>query len=139
AGMLVQIEPRPERRRTADARRSDLRRPDIRLQGFYGVFLVDVTITHPSADSYVVSASRYHLYAADRRDTAKMNKYRDLAAAEHAEFIPCALESYGAFGHGAERLLTVIARESQHFNQQSAAAFRSDATRRVAVALQVGN
>jgi hypothetical protein len=80
-------------------------RPDIQVHFPGGPVLVDGSITHPSAKSYVNMASTTPLSAAAKREHYKHLKYDLLAADEKSTFIPFVLETFGGFGKEASRFI----------------------------------
>jgi hypothetical protein len=141
AGMDVTVEPRPEHgagRRSDDD--TDRIRPDLKLRGYYGVTLIDVSIVHPSAASYMVRAATTPLAAATIRERQKRAKYDQLARDSGAQFVPFVFESFGSFGRGVRQTLAIIAREAAHFqSEEFTAAFHARALNRLCAALQIGN
>jgi hypothetical protein len=73
------------------------------------VIYVDVSVVHPTAVSYRLTASRRTLSTAARAEGTKARQYAERAAAEHADFVPFIIESYGGFGKQARRFANEIA------------------------------
>ena len=65
---------------------------------------MDVTIVNPLAKSHVKAASKTRLSTATKREIAKRRYYKNVA-----EFIPCAVESYGAIGNPFKEVLGKLA------------------------------
>ena len=86
------------------------RRPDVGIVLDGGRSLVDVTVVHPCAPSYIVQQGAMHsaLGPLNAREAAKFGKYRRLAAEANAEFFPLAISSFGGFGVSAMRLFAVL-------------------------------
>ena len=113
--------------------------PDAELHLSRQIVITDVSVTHPTADSYI------HLNrpAAALRESEKVRKYALLAERRHARFIPLVLETHGAFGPSADNLFNAISAE------ESTIGFRPPEfedcppslhlKRCIAVALQRGN
>ena len=131
AGMTVTVEPRMYGVGRV--------RPDIRFVGSRGELLTDVSVTHPSADSFAVRAASTALSAAARREQTKITKYGALARAEGALFHPFVMESFGAFGASCALVLNTLAAEAQANEICSSLEFRAGATRALSRALQIGN
>jgi hypothetical protein len=85
-GAMVRLEP-------PRLDRVDNKRPDLEIYIANKHYLLDVSIVHPSAASYKKAASSKHLATAPQAERRKSSKYRDLAAASHAEFFPFVVES----------------------------------------------
>jgi hypothetical protein len=75
----------------------------------HGTVLIDVSVTHPAAPSHVHLSS-----PAASRETDKNRKYRAAAAQQRARFIPFVMETHGAYGPSADRLLSIIAEQEDH-------------------------
>ena len=69
--------------------------------------MLDVSVIHPSADSYR-NYALLPLGAAKHREAQKQSAYRDLAEAEDVEFHPFVVESSGAFGDSANQVLDIL-------------------------------
>ena len=115
-------------------------RPDLKLYGDSVELIADVCITNPSSATYAKRAARKPLVAAKAMERVKRNKYKAIAAAERAEFLPFVVESYGAFGKSAERMMRGLAQHRlQHSGEVGAvppAMFRSWAMSMMAAAVQ---
>ena len=95
----------------------------------------DVTVTHTTAPSNLRISSISARAAASRSESLKSKKYFDLA--DHFDFWPFALESFGAFGPKALELVNLLSgRILQNSGDLSA---RSRVLRRLSAALQAGN
>jgi len=73
-------------------------RPDAQVSLLRNNTMLDVTVVHPSAPSYLVTAAASELGAATKREKEKIKKYSDLARQESCTFVPIVLETFGAFG-----------------------------------------
>lgn len=82
---------------------------DVRVALGHRVIYVDVSVVHPTAVSYRLTASRRTLSTAARAEGTKARQYAERAAAEHADFVPFIIESYGGFGEQARRFANEIA------------------------------
>ena len=119
-------------------------RPDALIQGLNLLILTDVMITSPTAPSHVSAAATTALATAALGERTKTSKYRRLAAEEKVRFVPFVLESFGAVGAQAAR---VIASLSSHLDRSLAHdtviiplhSFKHWAYRVLSVALQRGN
>ena len=115
-------------------------RPDIHIMFPTTKILVDVTVVHPSRPTF---APRSHvpLFAALARERDKTTKFKELSQREQAQFVPFALESFGAWGRGATKLISDIA--SLALESKSVAMtcedVRGEMIRTIAIALQAGN
>ena len=67
--------------------------------------LVDFTVTHPTAPSYLNHAYGGVGAAAASKERAKVSKYMQLATLRGFDFAPFGLESYGAWGPAANESL----------------------------------
>jgi hypothetical protein len=64
----------------------------------------DVSVTDPTARSYVQGAARAPLHAATARERNKINKHRNGANNENLTFFPCVYESFGPPGKATAAL-----------------------------------
>ena len=62
--------------------------------------MVDVSVTCPTAATYLLAAARVDGSAAARRDTAKKAKYAQDGAGGYA-FVPLSVETHGQWGKPA--------------------------------------
>jgi hypothetical protein len=112
------------------------KRPDVHIF-FPSSRTMDVSVIHPGAPSFAPQA-HVPLSAAHTRERQKTSKYRKVAEAESASFVPFVLESFGGFGTQALKFVSdaaSLARESVSL-AQSEPDFRS-MVRSLAIALQV--
>ena len=72
-------------------------------------FLLDVSITNPSAPSYA-QHSQKELEQARRREQLKYNKYNEISAKQHANFIPFVIKAYGGLGEQAKSFIDTLSR-----------------------------
>jgi hypothetical protein len=101
-GIPSRIEPRENGER---------RGPDIELTLEQGPVLVDVTVVHPAAPTYLNHAhGATNAYGPlDHREAAKHRKYAGLVQnAGASEFVACAISSFGGFGRGAQRMFMLL-------------------------------
>jgi hypothetical protein len=132
-GALSRIEPRQE------LKDSD-KRPDLSVQLAGKHYLVDVTITHPSASSYVMSARNGQLKAAEIRRKAKQAKYEKAASDVKAIFVPFVIETYGGFDKEATAFLLTVLKQTRKLRAAWAPRLLTKNLHQfLAVALQQGN
>lgn len=115
-------------------------RPDILIHHGHQSFLVDVTVRHPGADTYLPRAAREPLVAASAGEQEKQAKYADLARQRQATLIPFAVETFGAFGRSAQafiRHVSTWAAESESLYSPTEVSIYL--TSAVSVAVQAGN
>jgi hypothetical protein len=113
--------------------------PDIAVVSRGTFFLLDVSVTNPSAPSYRAIASHRKLSAALRRENEKRVKYQALADTQGAIFVPFVFESHGAMAAQASRFLLRIAEDAPHTTGESPEEFRARAMHVLNVALHRGN
>jgi hypothetical protein len=100
---------------------------------------VDVSVTHPAADTYVAAAAEAPGAAAATRDRRKEAHYL-LRGFDHGfELVPFSLETYGRLGEPAMRFLSTLAATAAASGRVSQRAFLEGALRLVSVALCKGN
>jgi hypothetical protein len=116
------------------------RRADLELFSTDGkVYLVDVTVGHPTAQSHVDRAAQVTLATAHTMEAAKTREYAPLANHQHAYFMPCALESYGGVGRGGASVVRKIAHDAEANTTHHGQAFAQHAFAACSVALCRGN
>jgi hypothetical protein len=108
-------------------------RPDAEILLPSGALLTDISVTNPAADSYVVAASKKRLSAASTRENQKISKYSPLIA-DGRRFVPYVIESTGACGEKAKKLLNIVGAFSNDCK-----AFVSKALKVINFELQRGN
>jgi hypothetical protein len=120
--------------------RVDRKRPDLRftLPHRKKLTLVsDVAITHPASTAAALAgAAERPLHATKAHESNKQSSYRELVQREGAELLAMVLESFGAWGKQANRVLTAIVKAAPEEEREQRAI---DARIRVSVALQRGN
>ena len=79
-------------------------RPDIYAFLSDRRILIDVSVIHPLAATYLQSAQR-PLGAAKTRENYKADKFAALTHEEKAEFVPFVMETTGALGKAARNFL----------------------------------
>lgn len=116
------------------------KRPDANFFLHDRVIATDVSVIHPSANTYSKAAAK-PLGAAARREGEKKREYSDLAKAEHLDFTPCVFETFGGIGKDAMALLDVLAEEGQLNGVDTIGGMRARTfmTRALSVCLQGGN
>ena len=89
------------------------RRPDVEIVLDGGRLLVDVSVVHSCAPSYIVHHDAMHsaLSPLNVREVAKFGKYQRLAHEAHADLFPLVFSSFGGFGVSAMRLFTILRQE----------------------------
>ena len=115
------------------------KRPD--LQIIYGPtnLLLDVTISHPCAPSYLDHA-RTPRYTIARAERAKRAKYAPIAAEHQALFLPFAMDTFGAGGDSAGVAIGhILSIAEDSMCTWSPAEVGTGANASVAVAIQRGN
>jgi hypothetical protein len=118
---------------------------------------IDVSVTHPCADSYVHVAGRAHhpaptvisdatsahsLPTIKQRETSKINYYAQVTHDHHAVFHPCVFETFGAMGERFNKLLLILAHSAAEYHQhtpQQSNRWLFEARCSLSIALQVGN
>ena len=103
----------------------DRRRTDIFAVMGARSFHLDVCVTHPTARTYVATASQGHLRSTLIAAQRKRHRFATLAAAEGAVFVPFILETFGGFGAEACDFLKDLAR----FARLNSSAFSVSETR----------
>ena len=116
------------------------KRPDVHIYFPSSRSMVDVSVIHPGAVSFARQA-QVPLFAAHHRERQKTTKYRMVAEAESASFVPFVLETFGGFGTQALKFVSDVASLAKENLSlaQSEPDFRSSMVRCLAVALQAGN
>ena len=105
--------------------------------------MTDVSITHPTANSYV-RTSRRQLGAANARARSKSKKYEKVAASEMCTFTPFVCETYGAVHTDVFELVRKILLNSEVYSdamglKNPLSMGLSDFIQIISVALQRGN
>ena len=70
--------------------------------------LTDVQITNPLCPSNVERAAHQQLYAAEKSERIKTNKYADTAHQHHAIFLPFVMEATGGMSSSAQDIYEKI-------------------------------
>ena len=101
-------------------------------------------ITTPTAASLVATAASTRLAAAAKGERSKQAKYAPFAEAENTTFDAFVLESFGAFGRAAVKVLRAIVTHHSHAQHASSFPLLSFNFSRwahsvIAIALQRGN
>jgi hypothetical protein len=124
---------------------TDRKKPDLRLtlaQHNLSSLVTDVAITHPATATKAringsISTAVTPLYAAKVTEGVKTNKYiKENNQHHHQQFIPFVLESYGAWGTKANKVLQLIMKNA---SDDERADRTIDAKIRISIALQRGN
>jgi len=101
-----------------------------------GQICVDVSVTHPCAESLVAMAAAQAGSAAAKRERAKNEKHGEAARATYGKFSPWVFETFGRFGAAFERDISAL---ELAVGPNRALSFRRSLRRRVALAIQIGN
>ena len=138
ATVATAVEPPTARLRTpgGDAR-IDGSRGDLLLALTAGLTMVDVSVTCPTAATYLLAAARVDGSAAARRDTAKKAKYAQDGAGGYA-FVPLSVETHGRWGKPAMQLLKQLS-DHAGFQDADGPSFITNALGELSVALCKGN
>lgn len=116
------------------------KRPDLSVQLSGKHFLIDVTIIHPGASSYVKSARNGQLKAAEIRRKTKQSKYDKAVRDAKAIFVPFVIESYGGFDKEATAFLQTVLKQTKKLRAAWAPKqLTKNLHQFLAVALQQGN
>ena len=124
-----------ETTRPIDGKRT---RPDLLLVGTSAV-LVDVTVSHPLAATFVERAAEVNNHVAEQRARDKHAKYDALAKQELVDFKAYSADAFGAVSNDARDLVRWMATEACAFGAASYSDFVSDAIACLSFALQTGN
>ena len=115
-------------------------RGDILLLRHNAQLLVDVTVTRPTAMHELTKDSakvvNTPLHTADQAEKLKRKRYGALCTKRGWSLAPFAMESYGARGRAANKLLETMAEHSTDYAPQD---FIKHASCALSVALQIGN
>jgi hypothetical protein len=112
---------------------TDRSRGDLLLVRHNTRLVVDVTVTRPTAKTVLRLRRGVPLAAAAAAEKRKHNSYDDACDRDGATMVPFAVESYGAMGKQAQKLLLKLA---DALEELSAEAFLRHASAVVSVALQ---
>ena len=115
---------------------TDRSRGDLLLVRHNTRLVVDVTVTRPTAKTELRLRKGVPLASAAAAEKRKHKSYDDACERDGATMVPFAVESYGAKGKQAQKLLLKLADASEEL---SAEAFLRHASAVVSVALQCGN
>jgi hypothetical protein len=113
-------------------------RPDLHVIMGHRLFLVDVSIVHPTATSNVVQAAR-SLSAAKKREKVKLRQYSEMARQQSATFVPFVIESFGGFGPRAVEFMKEVADFAHQHMDFDRDEVIVDLKTTIAVAVQNGN
>ena len=116
---------------------ADQETPDLLVFYRQKRYLLDVSVTCPSAASYCGQASQKMCSAADKRAKEKQDKYAALCKDSRCEFAPFVMESYGAMHKEAEKFLHMLSENYESPTER--AEYMAYARKRIAFALQIGN
>ena len=107
AGCLARHEP-------ADLSHEDRKRPDVELFTVPNSTIIDVVVSNPIAPSHIQSAKKSPLKVADEAAKKKINKYRQMAEYQNADFIAFACEALGGLSPDSKRVISLIADITEH-------------------------
>jgi hypothetical protein len=114
-------------------------KPDLLISfGGSPPIVVEESITHPLAKSYVVRASAEPLSAARAREQQKRRKY-ERALPPDMIFVPAVQETLGALGAGTTDLIRLIAERGVSTRGIPANVTSLQLTQQLGVAIQIGN
>jgi hypothetical protein len=96
-----------------EGRSRQFSRPDLYVEG-HNLFLgVDVTVSHPALPTYLLlKSAKVPLAAAESRERLKEAQYADRLRALGITFMPFSLETLGAWGPKAVRVLRLLAEQA---------------------------
>lgn len=117
-------------------------RPDISVFLDDKQILVDVSVVHPTAASYINKAVIKPLAATSQRAAHKRRKYQQLCNAQRAHFVPFLVESYGGLSADAVEFINRITAFSNSIasQQQNALPLSGHCVLAdIAIAIQRGN
>ena len=83
------------------------KRPDLQIIMNHKSYLLDIAITNPTAPSNVCNGQTL-LGQANAYEKIKIRKYDELAGAQHSNFIPFVIETYGGIGGKAQEFLSEL-------------------------------
>jgi len=139
AGHAVLVEPNLYNKDDPASSNSHALRPDMSSVGLRSTFFIDVSVTHPCCESFVLSAASLHLSAAELRAQQKRIKYGSFAKRHGGVFVPFVFESYGSMAKQSSRFLRMLAKDAESFCGRPESSFLADAAARLSVGLQLGN
>ena len=114
-------------------------RPDAALFTSRSRYHIDVMVTHPASNSYVTAASECSLAAANNGEKNKIKKNAEWAAHTHYTFLPFVVESFGAIGKSAMKVVNIIADFAESMRHSTKSACRNRLLTDISIALQRGN
>ena len=83
------------------------KRPDLQIIMNHKCYLLDIAVTNPTAPTNV-SNGQTLLGQASAYEKIKTRKYDELARAQHSDFIPFVIETYGGIGGKAQQFLSEL-------------------------------
>ena len=116
------------------------KRPDLDLDLFDFSAYCDVAIVHPLSKSHVARA-QIPLGAAEFREAEKRKKFQHISQLEKSHFYPFVLETLGAIGNAAQKVLGMLATGARYVPVQfrGPSGFRLHLVSALSIALQRGN
>ena len=119
--------------------RGDGLRGDALLVMPEGVLVVDVSVVHPAAETYVQVAANTDGAAAEVRGARKVAKYVCSQAGGGYAFEPIIVETYGRVGEPAHKLLKRLAGIAAQSGKVDKEAFMANTLKEMSVGLCRGN
>ncbi|XP_062506125.1 uncharacterized protein LOC134182711 [Corticium candelabrum] len=112
--------------------------PNIAVYDFHEgkKLLLDITITHPWAQSNISGSSTMAGFAAVEKEKQKDKKYRETAESLRHIFRPIAIEAFGCWGPKAEELLTETSKMAPMQLDMPVGQFKAQWSRHLSVTLQ---
>ena len=104
-----------------------------------GVLVIDVSVVHPAAETYVQDAANSDGAAAAARGARKVEKYSCGQAGGGYDFEPVIVETYGRLGEPAFELLARLARVAAESGKVDEGKFIENTLKEMSVALCRGN
>jgi hypothetical protein len=116
-------------------------RPDIKVTLDDKTVLLDLSVTHPLAKSYVHGASQRKLAAAHEREKVKVKKYVPATEKLHNHsFLPIVFESYGGVAKDAQNFIKMVARYAdQNSLTDAPSSIMASLRNALAITLKKGN
>ena len=119
--------------------RGDGQRGDALFVLHEGVLVIDVSVVHPAAETYVQDAANTDGAAAAARGARKVEKYSCGQAGGGYDFEPVIVETYGRLGEPAFELLARLARVAAESGKVDEGNFIENTLKEMSVALCRGN
>ena len=101
--------------------------------------LLDFTIKNPTAVSMIDATRNDPSTAIRRAEISKNEKYKERAAANDIDFMPMALECYGALSHNFIRVLNMLCDKKAQMDNGDKSAIMNYWYKRISCTLHKGN